>query len=227
MAKSYAGNRRSRPQQQSSGRFVVALASFLCGYLAATVFDVASLSAWVNKNVLNQNNKNSKPVANVAVKQSELPKPKFEFYTLLSKDNSAPVVNRPAPATTTAAPAAAVVATQKPAITPAVQAAAQQATQAVAVAESRPVAPVGKPAPARGSYQIQIASFNRRGDAEHLKASLLMRGFDVGVVPVTQRNMTWYRVIIGPFVSRSDAEKAQAVVARSERMQGMIRKVEG
>jgi len=233
MAKSYAGNRQARRQPQSSGRFVVALASFLCGYLVATVFDVASLSTWVSKNVLNQNSTTAAPTTRVAAKPAELPKPKFEFYTLLSKDNSAPVSNRAAPATGTttpapnAAPAGAVLAQQKPAVNPAIQAAARQATQAVAVSESHPLKPVNKPNLAKGSYQIQIASFNRRADAEHLKASLLMRGFDVGVVPVSQRNMTWYRVIIGPFVSRGEAEKAQAVVARSERMQGMIRKVEG
>lgn len=226
MAKSYARNRQARPQRHSSGRFVVALASFLCGYLAATVFDIASLTTWVNKNVFNHNNKSTAPATQVVAQQKPLPKPKFEFYTLLSKDNSPPVLaNRPV--AVAPAPAPAQVAANAPQSSVAMQTAAQQATQAVVVSESRPLAPITKLHPVKGSYQIQIASFNRRPDAEHLKASLLMRGFDVSVVPVTQRNMTWFRVIIGPFVSRGEAEKAQSVVARSERMQGMIRKVEG
>lgn len=226
MSKTYARNRPTRQTHQSSGRFVVGFAAFLFGYLAASVFDIASLTAWVNKNVVNRGAATA-PVS-VAAKPVEAPKPKFEFYTLLSRDNHATGPG----ARHVAAPKAAIpVASTTPAAatTPAptnsaVQAVARQATQVVAVAESKPVAVADK---TKGSWQIQVASFNRREDAEQVKASLVMRGFDVGVVPVTQRNMTWYRVIIGPFVSRDDAAKAQAVVARSERMQGMIRHVAG
>jgi cell division protein FtsN len=220
---------------------VVALASFLCGYFAATVFDFASLSSWINKNVLNHSN--AEPKTQVAAKPVELPKPKFEFYTLLSKDHGSLVpVNRPMPTTAMKGQAQQTQVTQQPAAVSnsaavptqasaptqgsvptqsVARTATQKVGQAVAVTESRPVTNTNK-MPVKGSYQIQVASFNRRADAEHLKASLVMRGFDVGIVPVNQRNMTWFRVIVGPFGSRVDADKAQAMITRVEHMKGIV-----
>ena len=78
---------------------------------------------------------------------------------------------------------------------------------------------------AKEAFLIQIAAFNKRQDAEHLKALLVLRGFDVTVSPFIKENINWYRVIVGPLPSRAEAEKAQIAVAKSERMKGMIRKI--
>lgn len=225
MSRSYARNRSSRSHSAAQGKFLVALASFLSGYLVATVFDMASLTTWVNKTLLNHDK--TAPAHQVAVKHHEQPKPKFEFYTLLSKETGIPATANTHPQAAAPRPAASPPASNTIPSTAVLQSAAQHATQAVVVAESKPVQPIAKVNPARETWQIQIASFNRRKDAEHLKASLVMRGFDVSITPVSQRNMTWYRVIVGPFASRESATKAQVIVARSERMKGMIRKVEG
>ncbi|MCA0403625.1 MAG: SPOR domain-containing protein [Proteobacteria bacterium] len=78
---------------------------------------------------------------------------------------------------------------------------------------------------AKETFLIQIASFRNRQDAEKLKASLILKGFDVNVAMATQNQANWYRVIVGPFASRNDAMKTQNILARNERIQGMIRKV--
>lgn len=222
----YGSKRRPvRSRSNAPRQFLLIVTSFLCGYLTATVFDFTSLSTWVNKHILAKNTlPEARPVAHKAV----VPKPKFEFYTLLSKDNSAPVVaaNRGIAATPIPKIETRQSATDNQTPRAAIAAATQQTAQKnVSVAESKPLMPM-RPS-SKETYMVQIASFNKRQDAEHLKASLVLRGFDVTVAPVAQHNMTWFRVIIGPFGSRQDAERAHAIVARNEHMKGMIRRMDG
>ncbi|KTD48565.1 Sporulation domain-containing protein [Legionella rubrilucens] len=228
MARDYGrkGN-NSRHKSSAPRQFLWIIASFLSGYLAATVFDVTSLSNWINKNVLAEQEKAAAP-APAVVKHDERPKPKFEFYTLLSKDNSAPVTNHAA--TTASAPPKPM---PTPATPPAVagqsvgQAAVHAGQPAVAVVESKPILDARPAAPtpqAHESYLVQVAAFNRRQDAERLKALLVLKGFDVSITTIVQNRTNWFRVIIGPFHSRSEAEKAQTDVARTERIKGIIRK---
>lgn len=220
MAKDYSRKRQTRQRSNAPRQFFMVLIAFLCGYLTATVFDFTSFMVWLNKNVLNHNN--TPPAVKIAVKPAELPKPKFEFYTLLSKDHSvSAAINRSNPA----ALSKNTVTTNTLSSQSVTQLASQRAAlQAVKVVESKPVLIASNTA-VKESYLIQIASFNKRIDAEHVKASLVLKGFDVNIVAVPQQKMTWYRVIIGPFTSRLDAEKAQIAVAKSERMHGMIRRM--
>ncbi|MDP1601884.1 MAG: SPOR domain-containing protein [Legionella sp.] len=214
MSKDYGRRRQVRQRSNAPRQILLVLTSFLGGYLAATVFDFTSLSTWVNKNLLNHHNPET-PVKVVA-QEPVAPKPKFEFYTLLSKDNSAPM---PANRSNSAVPK---TVEQSAAIPPT----AKNSTPLnVGVVEGKPVKPVNQPSKER--YSIQVASFNKRQDAEHVKALLVLKGFDVSIAAVAQQNVTWYRVIVGPFVSRNEAEKARIAVARSERMNGMIRRTGG
>ncbi len=75
-------------------------------------------------------------------------------------------------------------------------------------------------------FVLQLASFQRRQDAERLKAALIMNGFDVQIHPVSQQNMTWYRIMLGPFSSRTDAQQMQNLIARRQRLVGIIRKLD-
>jgi len=216
MARDYVKKRQTRQQSQAPRRFLIAIASFLCGYLVATVFDFSSLTSWVNKQVQAYKGKDVPLPQQVVAKKQELPKPKFEFYTLLAKDGNSPA-NRPAPVT----PIKMISAQPVPVQTVTNSSSNQQIAP---VTESKPVSV--KNNINKESYQVQIASFNKRPDAEHLKASLVMQGFDVNITQTSQNNISWFRVVIGPFPSRGEAEKAQINVARSERMKGMIRKVD-
>ncbi|MEE9254347.1 MAG: SPOR domain-containing protein [Pseudomonadales bacterium] len=59
-------------------------------------------------------------------------------------------------------------------------------------------------------YLLQAASFRRSEDADRLRASLLLLGFDVETHSVTLDGNVWHRVMVGPFASRSDRRHAQS-----------------
>jgi cell division protein FtsN len=221
MAKDYSSRRRPATRRSNAPKQLFwLLASFLCGYLAATVFDFTSLSSWVNANILTKKN-GGKPQVQVAAKEPELPKPKFEFYTLLAKDRSilaaAPVAKPQAPLVQIKPQSAA-----QPLNLAAKPAATGQPGKLVPVTDGKAVANSSK-----DSYLIQLAAFKNRQDAEHMKAALTLKGFDVSVVASSQSQGNWFRVIAGPFSSRATAEKAQLNLAQNERIKGMIRKMEG
>ena len=279
------GYKRQKHAKQQGGviRHVIGLFSaFLCGYLVATVFDLPSFVAWVNQQWADAQGVDLQTQVAAAkttpIKPTELPKPKFEFYTLLSKDNVPVAAARDTAAAVAAAsqaqattPAAAQIAAglsaaanpnvaqsgqldtaQKPAVanssseklassTSPNAAAHAQSTHnpaSVPVTESKPVAfsaSTNQTAQSSGSkltgketYMIQVAAVTRRQDAERLRASLTLKGYGVMIISPTQSQakVNWFRVVIGPFHSRSDAEKAQLNVARTEHIQGMIRKVD-
>ena len=263
--------KRQRNAKQHGGaiRHVVGLfASFLCGYLVANVVDLPSSITWVNQHWANYQTANQSvptAVATASVKQAEIPKPKFEFYTLLSKDNNAPVattrdVTLLAPQLAAATPSNSNRSTaesaqpgelamkQQPLLQTATQSGTPMQTSAeaqtttadpliatnskvaVPVVESQPVGSVSESATLKlakkETYMIQIAAVTRRGDAEHLKASLTLKGYGVMIISPTDSKTNWYRVVIGPFHSRAEAEQAQLNVARTEHIQGMIRKLD-
>lgn len=238
-------------------------AAFLCGYLVANVVDLTSCIAWVNQHWVNFQHvdEGAQQVASTAaaVKQADLPKPKFEFYTLLSKDNNAPTptsrnvalpstpveasLNHSQPPQQQAAPplesaipqpvspTTVHLASDSPSPRDAEDLAAISLSKAsVPVMESRPIAAVAPTNTMRlatkETYMIQVAAVTRRQDAERLKASLTLKGYGVMIISPTDAKISWYRVVIGPFHSRLDAERAQLNVARSEHIQGVIRKLD-
>lgn len=227
MAKDY-GKRRPMARRSSAPKQLFwLLASFLSGYLAATVFDFTSLSSWVSTNILTKQN-NGKAQAQVAIKEPELPKPKFEFYTLLAKDRGHPA---PAPAPVAKLDTPPPLQQVKPQTTvqpsvlaqkPNTNAPLPQPAKTIAVAEARAVASSNKDA-----YLIQLAAFKNKQDAEHMKAALTLKGFNVTVIASAQQQGTWFRVVAGPFSSRAIAEKTQINLAQNERIKGMIRRMEG
>lgn len=216
MAKDY-GKKRTVPQRRQGPRhFIVMLVSFLSGYLSATFFDFASLTHWMNTHFVKSPTANP---AKISMKEPSVPKPKFEFYTLLSKDTNPSVMAREKPASASAIQAVPANPIHASVSVPAAMASGQHE---LATNAKKNLPSSNDP---KENYIIQIAAFNKRQDAEHLKASLVLRGFDVNIMPILKQNMTWFRVTIGPFSTRKDAENAQYIVSRSERMVGMIRKI--
>ncbi len=152
------------------------------GYFFSVVVDYKQLTHWFSKT------KQSFVVNN----EVNLPPPKLEFYTLLTK---------PAPAMAT-------------------HSAAASPLKSAIVAVALPTAS------AHDGYVVQVASFQRPQDAERLKAALIMSGFEVQVQTVAQQRVNWYRVVLGPFASRADAQQMLALVARKQRIVGIIRKMD-
>lgn len=221
MAREY-GKRNSARQKSSVLKplFMVSV-SFLFGYLSASVFDYTSLSGWVNRQLAQHV---APKAAKFAPQQAQLPKPKFEFYTLLASEQ-----NNGGAQVAASAPAA--IAPVQP-----LTSSSSVANPPVSVATHKPasIAPVltGKPVAsspalaARGSFLVQVAAFRSRQEAERMKAGLVLKGFAVTISSINQKNTNWYRVNLGPYASRDQAAKAQGAIARSERIVGMIRKMD-
>lgn len=227
MARDYGGRGPAKRKKNAPHQLIGILASFLCGYLTATVFDYNSLSNWINHNVLAEKPE-AQPQAKVAPQRPELPKPKFEFYTLLSKDNRAPgeISHRPSTAPLT-----------KPAVQPQpVQPAAslpapssiQSLPKTLAAEPQKQNPPVidsnAQTTVRQGSYSVQLAAFNKRQDAEHLKATLALKGYNASISTIIHHGTNWFRVVLGPFSTFQEADKAQVAMSRSERIKGIIRK---
>ena len=243
MATNYKKKNMNSRNGRGIGSLMLAFVAFILGYLISTIFNLSSLGDWVNKNLLSQ--KVTEHKAKAPNQQAQLPKPKFEFYTLLAKDNAGrPVAQLPvAKAETTvsakddstanaktdstlalnsdtlrkpppshAAPIDLTITQNLPLHEPLVAAdkTAKQMSQAINNAEH---------------FIVQVASFRNRYEAEKMKAALVLRGFDVYISSSNQQG-TWHRVVIGPFTSRTQAQKAQLAFARRQHIMGMIRKMD-
>ena len=62
-------------------------------------------------------------------------------------------------------------------------------------------------------YQLQVASFRNKEDADSLRASLLLEGLTAYTKEGTVNNGQWHRVFVGPFDNRSKMNQAQDKLA--------------
>jgi cell division protein FtsN len=176
----------------SNKRFLTTIIfAFLGGYLFAWCDTPAMLKAFFQT---------KKPAEKRLAQPTNqvLPKPKFEFYTLLTQEKKAePQLMKP-----------------------------------VAVKPSAPPVPSAPPAPpiqaSQSGYQyvLQLASFQRKEDAEQMKAKLTMQGLDVQIKAVTQQNGVWFRVVMGPFGTQQAAQKIQSDMVKREHISGIVRRMD-
>jgi cell division protein FtsN len=224
MAKEYRKKGRAKSAGSSARQFLLVLFSFVCGYLSASLVNFAQVSTWVKSQIL----AHTEQVTTASVNKSahhQIPKPKFEFYTLLANE---------AGSTSTSAQSS-----PSDPVTNASNVMSNTAVKSMTLAKSPSLPPVTSPtatvvAPAKdksahlsttmaskAAFSVQIASFNRKDDAEKMKAALILKGFNVSLAVVNQQGINWYRVVIGPYASRLLAEKASSSLG----IRGMIRRV--
>jgi cell division protein FtsN len=227
MARNYSNKRSSRQSGSTPHQFLVVIVTFLLGYLTATIFDVETISHWMNTQVLAHHEVKQQPTK-PGIQQAQIPpKQKFEFYTLLANEKvgGATQTNVNAAANHTSAPASPTQSTSPSAIAatihPTMKSNPTRPQQAVPVkvAQGKPLAAAQA---SKGSYLVQVASFKVRQDAEHMKGLLILKGFDVNVVPVSNAQGNWFRVVVGPYSDRVLAQKAQVSLAKNERLRGMV-----
>lgn len=231
MARDYGSKRSSRQRGSAPQQFLVIIVTFLLGYLTASVFDAGTISQWMNSQVLAHHQVKQQPPKATASQSQLPPKPKFEFYTLLANEkaggaaqtNGAATSNHHTNTAVRVSPTqpvshGAVVAANATHTQPKTNAAKMQQPIPVKVAEAKPT----NARESKGNYLVQVASFKMRQDAEHMKGMLILKGFNVNVVPVSQARGNWFRVVVGPYSNRGLAEKAQVSLARNERLKGMV-----
>ena len=238
MAKNY-GRKNTTTRRNGSvlGQVLLVFLAFFFGYVSASLYDFNRLSGWMSTHVLAQQ-ASKKQIKSMAL-QTPLPKPKFEFYTLLANEQVAGVSNAAGVQPTSAAQVA-VAPTQMVGVPQPTLTTAQAApTMPINLADTQKLplhAPLSTSVSVakasntvlltKDAYLIQVGSFKNIREAERMKASLVMKGFDVKIASINQQRVNWYRVIIGPFASRTQAQKAQVEFARSEHITGMIRKMD-
>ena len=214
MTREYGKRHSTRRKGGVSKQLLVLVMGFLAGYVTASVFDFTSLTHWVNAQLAQHQ---TQPMVKAPIPQAQIPKPKFEFYTLLANEHAHPTqpTSNVAPATANAVPVLPQVATKT------------TSSDKETVLPALPTTSLAKDVTSsKEGYVVQIAAFKRKQEADSMKASLALKGFVVSILMVTQQHTQWYRVNLGPFASRSEAEKAQVLVARSQHIVGMIRKMD-
>lgn len=249
MAREYSSKRSSRRGSGMPQQVIVMVVTFILGYFTASIFDVDTLSHWMTTQVLEGHESKPSPAHARAPKEHLAPKPKFEFYTLLANEkgvaanqaaahtsatvqantpngannnsNIAQAKNQPTNLTTVTAAATTSgnIQVNKPHLT---------TRPPVVTAKTTPAKPSIQMPTHQGNFVVQVAAFKTRQDAEHLKGLLILKGFEVAVVPTSSPAQgAWFRVVIGPYPNRVLAQKAQVILAKTERLNGMVRSAGG
>lgn len=210
MTKDYGKKPAPSPKGGSSSKVLLVLVCFLLGYLSATMVDPSYIIDWLGSQISTHPLNHPLVVTKPKVAEVALPKPKFEFYTLLANDSSQ----------TLSTPAPVVAARPEPS-----KVAPNPISKEQPLHDNKLASAIQSQEIKKG-YLVQVGSFRSEQEAERIKASLTLRGFLVNVSIISQQQTRWYRVVIGPFASRDEAEKAQIAVARTEHVMGMIRKMD-
>lgn len=227
MGREYHNKRHvQRGRSNALSQLLVIVITFILGYLTAAVVDIQTVSHWVSAQVLAHTEVAKAVSAPQHPEQAViLPKPKFEFYTLLTNEKGA---NTQAPTsrsgTASSKPTAALVAQAANATSAATAAASLKSLIQKSAAVKSPVTAIQQPESTNSStYLVQVASFRARKDAEHMKGLLTLKGFSVSVVSISDVTRgNWFRVVIGPYANRNLAQKAQIDLAKNERLHGMV-----
>lgn len=67
----------------------------------------------------------------------------------------------------------------------------------------------------KGPYKMQCGSFKTRKQAESLKAQIAFSGLTSQLKGVTGTNGTWYKVYLGPYARKRNAEKDKHALSRN------------
>ncbi len=73
---------------------------------------------------------------------------------------------------------------------------------------------VAQPQKSDKRYLMQCASFRTRAQAEEMKARIAFQGYESQVRHSAGENGEWFRVILGPFDSKREAEKTKHSLAK-------------
>ena len=224
MARNYQhhGKKRSRPQGR--GQLVLLILSFVTGYMSSSIVNVNQLNSWLDHSYqqVAANHPQIKALT-PAPTMTARNQPKLEFYTVLTKETDhriPPAVDlnkmiKPSDVAIAKPITLAKVIDAKPVV------AANIVKNDV---NQLPKSIAGELK--KGSYVVQLASFRYYSQAEKFKAKLIMKGFDIKISAIDRGPMRWYRVMLGPYSSSAEAQKANIIFQAKEHASGMVRQME-
>lgn len=221
MSRDYGARQSLGKKSKTANQLLLLGFGFLSGYITASFVKLETFSHWLNSQVLAYQDVKTEAKPHIAKKPHASHKPKFEFYTLLANEKAPTAqVSSHDESKQTKAQETSIAVSQ--AVSP-----NTKAPEATNPSKNPPILAVKTSllAKDKSSFIIQVASFKARKDAEHMKALLTLKGYEVMVTPIVNPNGPWFRVLIGPFANRILADKAQLVLLKSERLNGMIRRV--
>ena len=80
-----------------------------------------------------------------------------------------------------------------------------------------------RPQPSPAEYRLQVGSYQRKADAERLKAQMDQAGFASTVQETQVPELgVWYRVFTGPYAGRAEVEKARQQVQAKMHIIGLV-----
>ena len=208
MTRDYRNNRAFKAPKQNRLSVLNAILIFLLGYLTANFLDLKALNDFFKEpDVVHRNR---------IQKNAHALKPKFEFYTLLANEEDTKSKDK-----------SAVLEVQ----------ASKKTNTKQALPDFKPIeASIAKRLMAHGNmppkelsantvvenYMVQMGAFRSQADAEKLKGALILKGFNTRIAMTSQQNLHLYRVLVGPFNSKQEAQNMQKTLANSERINGML-----
>lgn len=150
----------------------------------------------------------------------EPPKTNFDFYRLLPKSEVR--VDEPAaPGGAVPPPAPAERAPPPPSTTPSRPSTAP-ARPSTAASAPTPREPAAAPASDPREYRVQAGSFREKREADRLRASLALGGFESRIQTRDTAGGTRHRVMLGPFRGREAAEAAKARLRAAQGIDALI-----
>jgi len=152
------------------------------------------------------------PGADSLIKTAEAPRQPFTVETAAA--TRAPIrPEPPAPTPQKASP---------PPASPARRAAPEAA--AVATTSSAPASSAStSSAPAnQGGFLVQVAAYQREGDATSVSERLKRKGYPAFVTRATTAAGTWFRVRVGSFDTRADAQQTATRLKREEQLEPWV-----
>ena len=152
----------------------------------------------------------------------------LEYPELVSDQPQADRPLKPSPAATPFAENAVAVASTPRSVTP-----AAVPSKAPAAARKAPVAqpaakPSGSPPAAAsatagaGGFQVQVAAYQRQGDASTVRDRLARKGYPAFVTTATTAAGTWFRVRVGGYDTRNEAQEVAARLKREEQLEPWV-----
>ena len=110
-----------------------------------------------------------------------------------------------------------------PAVAPAPKAAVVAPKEVPAPKEAVPAAPSAAAAPSRGDgYAIQVAALRESGEADTIAKRLVSKGYDAYVLTPPGGSPNVYRVRVGSFKTRRDAEAVASKLQQEEQFKPWI-----
>jgi hypothetical protein len=229
MKRNYQFQSGKTGKSQNKGQVLLVLMAFATGYLSSTIMSMSQLESWLN-NSLSYFSWYSSPKKSIVQAKNETPErtPKLEFYTVLTKADQHVL---PPQAEKAVVAQASIeqnkkIAQAEQALEIANQLSKDKLLPPVEVAAASKPTQVKSASPIKNAYVVQLASFRYYSQAEKFKAKLILKGFDVKISAIRQGTMQWYRVMLGPYASLSEAQKAKLIFQAKEHAPGMVRQMD-